>query len=88
MPALAALAIIKFMWTMWTWNEFFWPLLIIMTPTKAVVTLGLSYLTNMYFREYHLITAAAIISLLPLFILFAVLRQWMVRALTGTGLKA
>ncbi len=84
-PALAALAIIKFMWT---WNEFFWPLLIIMTPTKAVVTLGLSYLTNMYFREYHLITAAAIISLLPLFILFAVLRQWMVRALTGTGLKA
>ena len=84
-PALAALAIIKFMWT---WNEFFWPLLIIITPTKAVITLGLSYLTNMYFREYHLITAAAIISLLPLFILFAVLRQWMVQALTGTGLKA
>jgi ABC-type glycerol-3-phosphate transport system permease component len=48
-PSIAALAIIKFMWT---WNEFFWPLLIIMTPKKAVVTLGLSYLTNMYFREY------------------------------------
>jgi multiple sugar transport system permease protein len=84
-PSIAALAIIKFMWT---WNEFFWPLLIIMTPKKAVVTLGLSYLTNMYFREYHLITAAAILSLLPLFLLFAILRQWMVEALTGTGLKA
>jgi multiple sugar transport system permease protein len=84
-PTIAALAIIKFMWT---WNEFFWPLLIIMTPTKAVVTLGLSYLTNMYFREYHLITAAAILSLLPLFLLFAILRQWMVEALTGSGLKA
>jgi multiple sugar transport system permease protein len=83
-PSIAALAIIKFMWT---WNEFFWPLLIIMTPKKAVVTLGLSYLTNMYFREYHLITAAAILSLLPLFLLFAILRQWMVEALTGTGLK-
>jgi len=84
-PSIAALAIIKFMWT---WNEFFWPLLIIMTPKKAVVTLGLSYLTNMYFREYHLITAAAILSLLPLFLLFAILRQWMVEALAGTGLKA
>ena len=84
-PTIAALAIIKFMWT---WNEFFWPLLIIMTPTKAVVTLGLSYLTNMYFREYHLITAAAVMSLLPLFVLFAILRQWMVEALTGSGLKA
>ena len=83
-PSIAALAIIKFMWT---WNEFFWPLLIIMTPTKAVVTLGLSYLTNMYFREYHLIAAAAILSLLPLFVLFAILRQWMVKALTGSGLK-
>jgi multiple sugar transport system permease protein len=83
-PSIAALAIIKFMWT---WNEFFWPLLIILTPKKAVVTLGLSYLTNMYFREYHLITAAAILSLLPLFLLFAILRQWMVEALTGSGLK-
>jgi ABC-type glycerol-3-phosphate transport system permease component len=83
-PAIAALAIIKFIWT---WNEFFWPLLIIMTPTKAVITLGLSYLTNMYFREYHLISAAAILSLLPLFLLFIILRQWMVEALAGTGLK-
>lgn len=83
-PALATLAIIKFMWT---WNEFFWPLLIINTPEKATVTLGLSYLSNMYFTEYHYITAAAILSLLPLFVLFAVLRQWMVKALAGSGLK-
>jgi len=52
------------------------------------VTLGLSYLTNMYFREYHLITAAAILSLLPLFVLFGILRKWMIQALTGSGLKA
>jgi len=83
-PALASLAIIKFMWT---WNEFFWPLLIINTPTKAVVTLGLSYLSNMYFKEYHLITAAATLSLLPLVVLFLLLRRWMVEALTGAGMK-
>jgi ABC-type glycerol-3-phosphate transport system permease component len=57
-PALAALAIIKFMWT---WNEYFWPLLVMSAATP---------------------------SMLPLFLLFAVLRNWMIKALTGTGLKA
>lgn len=84
-PSLAALAIIKFMWT---WNEFFWPLLMITTPKKAVVTLGLSYFTNVHFKEYRLIMSAATLSMLPLFLLFIILRKWMIKALTGTGLKA
>ena len=83
-PGLAALAIIKFLWT---WNAFFWPLLIIVEAKKAVVTLGISFLSNQYYREYHLITAAAIMSLLPLFALFLILRNLMVKALTGAGLK-
>jgi len=83
-PSLAALAIIKFMWT---WNEFFWPLLVITTPSKGVVTLGLASLSNMYFRQYWLITAAAVLSVLPLFLMFAFLRKWMVMALTEAGLK-
>lgn len=84
-PSLAAMAIIKFLWT---WNEFFWPLLVITTSRKAVVTLGISYFTNFHFKEYHLIMAAATLSILPLFFLFALLRKWMIEALTGTGLKA
>ena len=83
-PSLAALAVIKFMWT---WNEFFWPLLVITTPSKATVTLGISYFTNVHFREYHLIMPAAVLSMLPLFILFAVLHRWMIEALSGIGLK-
>ncbi len=83
--SLAALAIIKFMWT---WNEFFWPLLVITSHSKATVTLGLSYFTNMHFKEYRLIMSAATLSMLPLFLLFVVLRKWMIQALTGTGLKA
>jgi multiple sugar transport system permease protein len=84
-PSLAALAIIKFLWT---WNEFFWPLLVITTTSKAVVTLGISYFTNFHFKEYHLIMSAATLSILPLFFLFALLRKWMIQALTGSGLKA
>jgi ABC-type glycerol-3-phosphate transport system permease component len=84
-PSIASMAVIKFMWT---WNEFFWPLLVINSPEKATVTLGLSYLSNMYFKEYHLVAAAATMSLLPLVFIFLFLRKWMVRALMGAGIKA
>src|SRR5882724_8606362 len=57
-PAMATLAIIKFMWT---WNEFFWPLVVVNSPAMKTVTLGLIGFTNMYFIEYNLVTAAAVL---------------------------
>lgn len=83
-PALAALGIIKFLWT---WNEFFWPLVITSTDSMKVVTMGLSEFTNMYFIEYHLATAASIISIIPVVVVFLLLQQWVVKAITLSGLK-
>ncbi|RMF88581.1 MAG: carbohydrate ABC transporter permease [Nitrospinota bacterium] len=83
-PALATLAIIKFLWT---WNEFFWPLVVTNSPSKNVVTLGLSTFTNMYFREYELLTAAAVLSILPILLLFICLQKWVVQAMVMSGLK-
>src|SRR4029434_3333914 len=56
-PALATLVIVKFMWT---WNELFWPLVVVNSPAMKVVTLGLVRFTNMYFTESHLETAAVL----------------------------
>jgi multiple sugar transport system permease protein len=83
-PALATLIIVKFMWT---WNELFWPLVIINSPTMKVVTLGLLSFTNMYFIEYNLVTAAAVVSILPILIVFLVCQKWVVRGVVMSGLK-
>jgi ABC-type glycerol-3-phosphate transport system permease component len=83
-PALATLLIVKFMWT---WNELFWPLVIVNSPSMKVVTLGLISFTNMYFIEYHLVTAAAVLSVLPILALFLVCQKWVVRAVVMSGLK-
>lgn len=83
-PALATLAIIKFLWT---WNEFFWPLIVTNSPAKNVVTLGLSSFTNIYFREYELLTAAAVLSIIPILLLFLCLQKWVVQAMVMSGLK-
>jgi multiple sugar transport system permease protein len=84
MPAIATLVIIKFMWT---WNELFWPLVVVNSPTMKVVTLGLVSFTNMYFIEYNLVTAAAVLSILPILVVFLVCQKWVVRAVVMSGLK-
>ncbi len=83
-PALATLVIVKFMWT---WNELFWPLVVVNSPTMKVVTLGLLSFTNMYFIEYNLVTAAAVVSILPILIVFLVCQKWVVRGVVMSGLK-
>ena len=83
-PALATLVIVKFMWT---WNELFWPLVVINSPSMKVVTLGLLSFTNMYFIEYNLVTAAAVVSILPVLAIFLLCQRWVVRAVVMSGLK-
>jgi len=83
-PAMATLLIIKFMWN---WNEFFWPLVVVNSPRMRVVTLGLMSFTNMYFIEYNLLTAAAVISVLPILVIFLTLQKWVVQAVVMSGLK-
>jgi ABC-type glycerol-3-phosphate transport system permease component len=83
-PAMATLVIIKFMWS---WNEFFWPMVVTSSPDMKVVTLGLMSFTNMYFIEYNLLTAAAVLSILPILLIFVTLQRWVVQAVVMSGLK-
>ncbi len=81
---MATLVIVKFMWT---WNELFWPLVVVNSPTMKVVTLGLVSFTNMYFIEYNLVTAAAVLSIAPILAVFLVCQKWIVRAVVLSGLR-
>ncbi len=72
---------------MWTWNEFFWPLVVVNSLSMRTVTMGLIGFTNMYFIEYNLVTAAAVLSVLPILLIFAILQKWVVQAAVMSGLK-
>jgi ABC-type glycerol-3-phosphate transport system permease component len=52
-----------------------------------VVTMGLLSFTNMYFIECNLLTAAAVISILPILLIFITLQRWVVQAVVMSGLK-
>ena len=83
-PSLAALAIIKFLWT---WNEFFWPLVITNSEEMKVITLGLASFNTMYYIEHNLATAGAMVSIIPILVLYLAFQRWVVKAVVMSGVK-
>ena len=85
LPALATLAVIQFMWT---WNDFLWPLVTILTNQDAfTLQLGLATFQGAHQTTWHLLAAANIMSMLPIVALFLVAQRSFVRGIVTQGLK-
>jgi multiple sugar transport system permease protein len=85
LPALATLAVIQFMWT---WNDFLWPLVTILTNQNAfTLQLGLATFQGAHQTTWHLLAAANIMSMLPILALFLVAQRSFVRGIATQGLK-
>lgn len=86
-PALGALTIMTFQGA---WNDFFWPLVVLTAPQdKFTLTVGLlSFrLTYGVAFDWGPILAGAVISALPIVILFAVFQRYFVEGISFSGLK-
>jgi multiple sugar transport system permease protein len=85
LPALATLAVIQFMWT---WNDFLWPLVTILTNEGAfTLQLGLATFQGAHQTSWHLLAAANIMSMMPMLALFLLAQRYFVRGIATQGLK-
>jgi cellobiose transport system permease protein len=66
-PASAVLGLLTFMAT---WNDFYWPL-VVMTPQNPTVQVALSTLKGGYIQDYSLVLTGAVLSGLPVLVVFA-----------------
>jgi alpha-glucoside transport system permease protein len=81
LPAIAALGIFQFLWT---WNDLLVALVILGDPTLAPMTLRITNLVSSFGTSYHLLTAAAFVSMaVPLVIFFAFQRFFVQGILAG-----
>jgi cellobiose transport system permease protein len=65
-PAAAVLGMLTFMAT---WNDFFWPL-VVMTQQNPTVQVSLSALGSGYVPDYSLVLTGALVSTLPILLVF------------------
>jgi multiple sugar transport system permease protein len=83
-PALATLFVFQFLAI---WNEFLWPLIVLNSPDKFTVPLGLGYLNTAHSTDWTRLMAGSLILMLPVIILFVVAQRYYVRGIALTGIK-
>jgi multiple sugar transport system permease protein len=84
-PALATLAIFVFMAH---WNDLLGPVLYLSTKTQMTLTIGLAMLVHRVgATPWNLVMAGAVVSTLPVLILYAVGQKYFVQGIVMTGLK-
>lgn len=85
LPALATTGIFTFVWT---WNDFFSPLLYLREPSEFTAPLALNqYLSVQSLSNYGSMFAMSVLSLLPLFAAFLIGQKYLIRGFATTGLK-
>ena len=83
-PALATLAIFTFMWS---WNDLIDPIIYLRDVESLTVTAGLSLFQGQYVGRWPLLMAGALVSVLPMIVLFIVAQRHFVRGIALTGIK-
>lgn len=83
-PALATLGIITFLGS---WNDFLWPLLILRDRELLTLPPGLRTLQGAYTSEYGQMMAGAVITSIPVLLLYIVLQRYVVESVQTAGLK-
>ncbi len=78
-PALAALATLE---TIFIYNDFFWALLLVQKGDRLPITSGLNNLNGQFATNYNLLSAGALLSAVPVLIVYLVLQRQFVAGLT------
>jgi raffinose/stachyose/melibiose transport system permease protein len=70
-----------------TWNEFLFAITFLQNPDLLPIVTGFLQFQQSYTQNYALVSAAGVIMLLPMLVLFLALQRRFVAGLTATGLK-
>lgn len=82
-PILATLGVFVFLWH---WNDFLWPLVANTDSSMYTLTVGLASL-NQEETSLATIMAGAVITFVPVLVIFLFLQRYFVRGVTMTGIK-
>lgn len=83
-PALATLAILKFVWT---WNDYMHPLIFLNSQKLYTIQLGIKSFVTDYATDYAYMMAAAVSAILPLIIIFIIGQKFVIEGITSGAVK-
>jgi multiple sugar transport system permease protein len=83
----APLAVVSALGFMGVWNAFLWPLVMINTPERFTLPVGLQLLNSQHSTDWTTLMAGDVISLIPVIVVYLAAQRYFVEGITVTGLK-
>jgi multiple sugar transport system permease protein len=83
-PILVTLAIFTFMAV---WNDFMWPLIVLTDASMHTLPVALATLMGEYVQDTELMMAGAVLTVLPVLLLFAFLQRYYIEGITVGSVK-
>ncbi len=81
---VAVLALLSFLNA---WNDYLWPLIALRSPEMFTLPIGLATLSGLYRVEWGMIMSGAVLTTLPVLIVFYLTRNYLISGLTAGALK-
>ncbi|TLS53879.1 carbohydrate ABC transporter permease [Paenibacillus antri] len=84
LPAFGAMAILQ---ALHSWNNFLWPLIVLRTDDMLTLPIGLASMITPYGNNYDMLLSGAVLSIVPIVVLFAAFQRFFISGLTAGGVK-
>lgn len=69
------------------WNDYFWPLIVLTKPDMMTLPVILSKMNSQYATEYNTLMAGALVSLIPILLVYAFTQKYFIKGLQEGGIK-
>jgi multiple sugar transport system permease protein len=83
-PILVTLGLFTFMGT---WNDFMWPLIVLADRDRYTLPVALANLAGEHVQDVELMMAGAVVTVLPVVVVFVVFQRWYIAGIMAGGVK-
>jgi raffinose/stachyose/melibiose transport system permease protein len=81
--SVAPLVTMGLLISMWTWNEFLLPLVLVTSEDRRTAPLGLAFFQGEHLTDYSLLAAAGVLVALPIVVLYVFLQRRFISGMLG-----
>ncbi|MBR1585345.1 MAG: carbohydrate ABC transporter permease [Clostridia bacterium] len=84
MPTLSTMVLLSFMGS---WNSYLWPLIVLTSTNKQTLQVVLGNMNGMYKNNEHVLMAGAILTILPILVVYLISQRYVDQGISLGGLK-
>jgi len=83
-PAFSSMFILQ---SLFSWNNFLWPLIVLRTNEQLTIPIGLATLLTPYGNNFDMLISGAVLAIVPILIVFLFFQKYFIEGMTAGGIK-